>query len=110
VLVGTTPTAARREDQSYSADNSVRFGCDSGKVDYDLYEERESAASTHSVVLRGRASLSVPDQGLFTDLAAFKQADIVVVPGGSRATWAPGTSSSTISNGVTNRAKNRRPR
>ncbi|MCK7472847.1 MAG: hypothetical protein MZV49_03570 [Rhodopseudomonas palustris] len=72
----------------------------SGKVYFDLYEEREKRGIDDVLSAAHRAALSVPGQGAgAASSAASSSAEVVWCQEEPQATWAPGTSSSPISNG-----------
>jgi len=60
----------------------------SGKVYYDLYEEREKRGVNDVYLLRVEQLYPVPLKALVNELRPLHAGEIHVVPRGARATWA----------------------
>ena len=78
----------------------------SGKVYYDLYEEREKRGIDDVYLLRVEQLYPVPLKALVQELGRFSTADFVWCQEEPR-TWAPGLSSIPISNGCCARSARR---
>ncbi len=82
---GTTPSTCTGEKIKLVPDEKIRrvVLC-SGKVYYDLYEEREKRGIDDIYLLRARAALSVPGQGADHRAVAFQERRGRLVPGGAQ--------------------------
>ena len=71
----------------------------SGKVYYDLYEEREKRGINDIYLLRVEQLYPFPAKALITELLRFQAGGVCLVPGRAEKTWAPGHSLNPIWNG-----------
>ena len=77
--------SGRNEKMRLTRDDKIRrvILC-SGKVYWDLYDEREKRGADDIYVLRIRAALSVPSQGTHPPPVALQEGGSGVVPGGAK--------------------------
>ena len=75
--LGRRPDAARRKDQARCRRQDSPRRDLSGKVYYDLYEEREKRGIDDIYLLRIEQLYPFPTKALMTELSRFKQAEIV---------------------------------